>query len=203
VLARWWWLLLIGPLVAAGAAAFLSSRSGDEFKSEAVVLVVSGSGLEASERLTNTYSGLVTLRPVLTEVRNRLSLDLTEDELEDRIEASASFSDQLIHIAVRDESPLRAAAIANTTAQVFVERTNQQVSALAQPPGSQPDPSQPAQPPRPGTVTVVEEAVPSRNSTKPSLPVNTGLAAGLGLLIALCIGIGFDSVGRALRPDEA
>jgi capsular polysaccharide biosynthesis protein len=201
-LRQWWWLLILGPVVAAGAAVGLTGTTPDVYKAEAKVLVGSGEGLEASERLTNTYADMVTLRPVLAEVKSRLNLELSEEELKRKLSVSSDFNSQLVSISAKDESPLRSAQIANITADVFVTTTNRQLLQLTQQPG-EPVAGGPIPPPPPAKALVVENAQPSAKSAKPSLLINGGLAAALGLLIAGSMGVAFDALSGSLRPEEA
>ncbi|HLF78776.1 MAG TPA: hypothetical protein VJB57_14950 [Dehalococcoidia bacterium] len=201
-LKQWWWLLVLGPLVAAFAAALFTEQASDTYKAESTILVTSGTGLEASERLTNTYAGLVTLRSVLTEVKTRLNLNLSEQELARKITVSSDFSNQLIRISAKDAAPLLSTQIANTAAMVFVDRTNHQLLQLTQP-AVEPAPGSPPSAPAPAKLLVVEEAVPTAESAKPSLLINAGLAAALGLLIAGSIGVALDALGGSLRAEEA
>lgn len=131
---RWWWVLVFCPVLAAGAAYFVSSAMTPIYRATTTLLVeqsqVPGStqynDILAAERLTRTYSQLAQSRPVLEETIQRLSLPLTPDELDEQVEVAAIQNTQLIQIAVRDPSPQRAAAIANTIALVFIDRIEQQ-----------------------------------------------------------------------------
>lgn len=131
---RWWWVLVFCPLLAAGVAYLVSSAMTPIYRATTTLLVeqsqvpgnVQYNDILAAERLTRTYSQLAQSRPVLEETIQRLSLPLTPDDLVKQVEVSAIQNTQLVEIAVRDPSPQRAAAIANTIAQVFIERTEEQ-----------------------------------------------------------------------------
>ena len=194
-LLRWWWLLILGPIAAALPAAYLAGQSELSYKSTAIVLVGSPASLEASERLTNTYSNLVKLRSVMTTVKNDLRLSLTEEQLQDKITVSTDASSQLIHISAEDPDPQRASAIANNTASAFIQRINEQ---LSNPSTVVPDP---ASSPSAGIpiLRVVEAAAPADEPSGSNLVINAGLAAALGLLIAASIGVGLDSIGGDVR----
>ncbi len=201
-LLRWWWILLLGPIAAAIPAAYLANKADAVYQSKATVLVVSDTGLEASDRLTNTYAALVKLRPVISSVKTKLGLNLTEDELAKKIVVSADFSSQLIKIEAKDSDPGTAALIANTTAATFVSQTNATLVKPVEPvsvaPGQPPPPS-PA--PALQTVRVVEDAIPSETAVRPSIVINIVLAAALGFLVAGSIALALDAIW--LRPQEA
>ncbi len=186
-LLRWWWILLVGPVIAGAVAGWSASRSEAEYSSTAKVLVVNELALEANERLINTYAELATVRPMLREVRIRLALQDSEDELTKRVSVTTDFRNQFIHITVRDKDPTKAARIANTLAAVLVEKTATELA--------RPTPTTGGDVGRRSFLLVAEEAQPAAKASKPSTVVNLGLAAALGLLISVSLGILFDSVG--------
>lgn len=135
---RWWWVLVLCPVLAAGVAFLVSSAMTPIYRAQATLLVeqsqVPGTtqynDILAAERLSRTYSRLVTSRSVLEETITRLNLLLTPEELEKQIEVTPVRDTQLVQVAVLDPSPERAATIANTLAQVFIEQQQQRQRAL-------------------------------------------------------------------------
>lgn len=73
-----------------------------------------------SESLSITYAELATTRPIVAAAIERLNLDLTPEGVSDRIEAQAT-AGSFIELAVEDQDPARAAALANALAQELVE----------------------------------------------------------------------------------
>lgn len=135
---RWWWVLVLCPLLAAGVAFLVSSAMTPIYRAEATLLVeqsqVPGTtqynDILAAERLSRTYSRLVTTRSVLEETIARLNLPLTPEELQKQIEVTPVWDTQLVQVAVLDPSPERAAVLANTLAQVFIEQQQERQRAI-------------------------------------------------------------------------
>jgi succinoglycan biosynthesis transport protein ExoP len=135
---RWWWVLALCPILAAGVAFLVSSAMTPIYRAEATLLIeqsqVPGvtqyNDILAAERLTRTYSRLVTTRSVLEETIARLNLPLTPEQLQEQIDVTAVRDTQLVQVAVLDPSPERAATVANTLVQVFIEQQQAQRRAI-------------------------------------------------------------------------
>lgn len=138
---RWWWIVLVGALAAAVLAYLVSAAMTPIYQAQLTLLVEEGQGtgagdyndILAAERRTRTFSRLVAQRPVLEETIRRLSLRVTPEELMAAIEVTPIRDTQLVTLAVSDPSPARAAAIANTVAEVFIEQTQQRQAEIAGP----------------------------------------------------------------------
>jgi len=138
---RWWWIVLVGALAAAALAYLVSAAMTPIYQAHLTLLIEEGQGTGASdyndilaaERRTRTFSRLVAQRPVLEETIRRLSLRVTPEELATAIDVTPIRDTQLVTLAVSDPSPARAAAIANTVAQVFIEQTQQRQAEIAGP----------------------------------------------------------------------
>jgi capsular exopolysaccharide synthesis family protein len=134
VLRRWWWLILICTLVAATAAYAASSWTQPVYSATTTLMVdkaQSGdssdySDILASERLANTYSQMLTSRPVLEEVVARLGLRQSPDALARNTVVRSVPDTQLIQVSVENTNPFTAAVVADTIAGVFVEQTQAQ-----------------------------------------------------------------------------
>lgn len=135
---RWWWVLLLCPTLAAAVAFLVSSAMTPIYRAEATLLIeqsqvpgtIQYNDILAAERLTRTYSRLVTTRSVLEETIARLNLSLTPEQLQEQIEVTAVRDTQLVKVAVLDPSPERAATVANTLAQVFIEQQQARQRAI-------------------------------------------------------------------------
>lgn len=130
VVRRWWWLVAAAGLVAGVGAYVASSRMSPVYRATATLLVDSARGNEgaeysdimASERLALTYSQMVTGRDVLQATMARLQLQETLDKFAKRVRADPVANTQLLRLSADDPDPARAAAIANTMANVFNEK---------------------------------------------------------------------------------
>jgi polysaccharide biosynthesis transport protein len=188
---RRWWLLVLGPLVA-GLSAFAVSKSMTPIYDATATMLVNQTqtpgvilynDILTSERLTNTYAELVKRRPVLTEVRRRLGLPVTEEQLAAKVSVSTVRNTQLLRIKAEDPDPALATSIANTLAQAFIEDNDRQLG-------------------RPGTVSVVQEAAVPTSPVKPNIPLNVGLAIVLGLMLAGGIAMVLEYLDDTLKDAE-
>lgn len=196
LLRRWWWVLALGALVA-GTTALLVSRSMTPiYVAQARVFVQSGrvfqpsvNDITVSQQLARAYGDLITTRPVLEAVIERLALPYSPQTLSGKLVVKAPGS--FIDVGVYDPDPALAATIANVTAELFIDRLREQQllelarlqSSLAEY-GIAQDPSIiAAQASMSSILTVAESAV---APLMPSSP-NTRLNVLLGILIGLAI----------------
>ena len=127
---RWWWLLTIVTLLCALTAYFVSKFIISPVYEARTVLLIDTpdrstddyTSLMTSEKLTRTYSELMTTRPMMLDVINRLRLNISIENLRARITPKPITGTQLIEIKVRDNDPALAAQIANTLTAVFIEQ---------------------------------------------------------------------------------
>ncbi len=78
------------------------------------------SQLLASQRLSETYARVATLRPTLQAVIDELGLDTSADDLADRVVAEAQADSTLVTISAQDSDPVTAAAIANAISDELI-----------------------------------------------------------------------------------
>ena len=124
---RWAWLIALGAVLAAAAAYITSRLTSPVYAASATLLVNEApngktadySSILTSERLAQTYSEMMTKRPILDEVISKLKLNVAPDELAKRISVNLVRDTQLIELQVEDEDPQRAAAIANSVPTEF------------------------------------------------------------------------------------
>ncbi|PKN82206.1 MAG: hypothetical protein CVU47_03810 [Chloroflexi bacterium HGW-Chloroflexi-9] len=174
VLRRWWWLL-IAATVAGGIISYgVSTRLTPTYEATTTLLVVQApaegvvqlNDIQTAERLANTFSRLVTLRPVLERAIAQAGLPFTPSALEERLTVRNPRTTQLLEVSARSSQPELAAIIANTVALAFID-SNATASTS-----------------RPGQVSVVEEALPPEAPIAPRPKLNALLGGFLMLLIA-------------------
>ncbi|MGB9873226.1 MAG: Wzz/FepE/Etk N-terminal domain-containing protein, partial [Anaerolineae bacterium] len=130
LLRRWWWLVIGCALLAAVVSFVISSWMQPVYQARATLLVQQAptAGLSeytavlTSERLAQTYTQMLTGRPVLEATIARLGLSETPERLAKRVKVERVRDTQLIRVSVEDTDPARAAAVANALAEVFVEQ---------------------------------------------------------------------------------
>ena len=122
---QWAWLIALATILA-GLAAFLFSQRMTPIYSASTTLYINEApsskatdynSIITSERISGTYSKMLTTRPVLDEVAAHLNIDV--DSFDEDISVSPINDTTLIEITVDSTSPSLAAAIANELTTVF------------------------------------------------------------------------------------
>ncbi|MFW6174271.1 MAG: polysaccharide biosynthesis tyrosine autokinase [Chloroflexota bacterium] len=207
-LLRYWWLVLLGPIIGA-LAGFLYSNAQPRVYSSSTKIVVqqsSGSGVSAanpdfdlSENLAQTYSEMIIVDPVVEEVSQQLGGGVGPDQVNSSL--SVDVSNRILTITAASANPQDAANIANTTAEVFINRTEQnmlaqlsQLQAAAEAAGlGDINSFVAAQVSAQGSLFQIEPAKPILQPVEPQ-PRQTAITAGiLGALVASlgALGLGF------------
>ncbi len=133
ILRRWWWMPLIGLLVFGAAGYGVSTRIAPTYQASSRIFVnqvqspgpSSYNDVLTSEKLAITYTQLLQGTAINEEVVRQLNLPLTAEQLKQRTKVSVVRGTQLIQLDVQDRDSARAAAIANTLAQIFVKRAQE------------------------------------------------------------------------------
>jgi len=183
VLRERWLVLLIAMVLGLGGASVVAALIPTTYTAEATLYVTaSGSGGTSSEandgqqlsqQRVKSYVLLVSSPRVMSDVIRRLSLPDSPSSLGSRVTASSATESVLIRVDVVDESPDRAAEIADTVGDAFSE-----LVARIEPPAvglGRPEVA----------VQLVQPAV------VPSLPSSLGLKVilALGLLVGIVAGV--------------
>lgn len=122
---QWAWLIALVTIIA-GLASFLISQRMTPIYSASTTLYINEApstkatdynSIITSERISGTYSKMLTTRPVLEEVAGRLGLDV--DSFIKDITVSPVRDTTLIDITVESPNPQQAADIANELTDVF------------------------------------------------------------------------------------
>ena len=124
----WLPLLIVTTLIAAGGAFAISNLQEKSYEAKATLIVgqsLTGvnpdySQLLASQRLSETYARVATLRPTLQAVIDGLGLDDSADDLASRVVAEAQADSTLVTISAQDSDPETAAAIANAISDELI-----------------------------------------------------------------------------------
>lgn len=186
---RWWWLVA-GAAVLGGLVTFLvSTRVTPSYAARTTLLVVQRQGegvvqlndLQTAERLANTFSRLVTLRPVLDRSIQEGSLPFDAAELEKRIGVANPRGTQLLEVTARASNAELAAQMANTVARAFISSNEAALTS------------------RPGQVSIVEEALPPRDPVSPRPLVNAALGVVLLMLVAIAVVLAIDYLDDTVK----
>ena len=129
---QWSWLIILCTLLAAVAAFAISQRVTPVYQAKTTVLVdVPSTGtsevaaLQASERLSRTYSEMMTNKTLLRETIDTLGLWMEPSQLADMITVRSLPNTQLIEVQVESTNPQAAATIANTLVAIFSDEVRQ------------------------------------------------------------------------------
>lgn len=137
VLKRRGWFIIFCAVVAGVAAYFISSSLTPVYRATSRYLIDQAPGSASSNEysqllteqiLAQTYVEIATTRPVLEETIERLDLPFSTGKLRSMISVNAPADRQIMAISVEDTDPDRAAAIANTIGDVFIEQTQERDS---------------------------------------------------------------------------
>ncbi|HWQ84425.1 MAG TPA: polysaccharide biosynthesis tyrosine autokinase [Anaerolineales bacterium] len=133
---HWAWLLALVTVLAAGAVYLISRSLTPVYEASTTLLINEAqsnqttdyTAILTSERLARTYAAMMTKQPVLESVMAELGLAMDLEDLEEAVSVQPVRDTQLIEVTAEDNSPQRAADIANTIFQVF-QAQNQALQA--------------------------------------------------------------------------
>lgn len=176
ILGKRGWIILLSIVIVA-ASAFVFSRIQTPVYRSTVYLNVMPArmdwGLQQVVRgVMRNYAGTIASRPNAQEVINRLELDITPDQLLQKITVSPNEADLVLQINADDYDPLIARDIAQTSAEVFVEQINAYM--LDQDKRDR------------VAVTIRDYALPG-TLHKPKWKINVLAGAGFGLIVGVLI----------------
>ncbi|WP_035052214.1 YveK family protein [Carnobacterium pleistocenium] len=163
---------MIGLILAAGFTFFIATP---QYNATTQILVnrttESAEGLQLTDintnvQMINTYKDIIKGPVILNEVQESLESTLTTIELSEKIEITTQENSQVFSLIVIDDSPYKAAEIANAVAVTFQNEIGNIMNVE--------------------NVTIISEAVPVTDQISP----NNILNLVIGLLVGLMLGVG-------------
>lgn len=127
--------------------------------------VMTYNDLTMSQKLVNTYSEIIKSRSISEEVLKKLDLDLTPDQLSEKISVSKVNDTEIIRVKVQDEDPAVAALIANTVSEAFKKEVKSIMTV--------------------DNVSTIDTAVAPENPVKPNKMMNVAIAGVLGVMVSV------------------
>jgi capsular polysaccharide biosynthesis protein len=125
------WIIALAVAITATSALVVSNLQTPVYRSTIYVNAIPARldwGLQQVIRgHMRNFARTIQSRQHATQVINRLQLDITPDQLREKITVSPIESDFLIRIDADDYDPLLARDIVQTTAEIFVENTRVQM----------------------------------------------------------------------------
>ncbi|MGL6107373.1 YveK family protein [Romboutsia sp.] len=144
--------------------------------------VVTGDQLNVTQKLAITYGEIIKSRTVLEPVIEQLNLDLTYEEIANKITVSPVKDTQIISISVEDTNPKKAQDIANAIPGIFTAEAKRITNA--------------------NSVEVIDAAVEPVNPIKPNKVMNVAIAAVLGAMIGLFVVFVIEYMDKKIKTPQ-
>src|SRR5215213_6423052 len=130
ILRRWGWIMLLCTALAGITGYLYTSRQPSVYQSRSRYLIgpalnanVTSNDLRASSQIGQTYDELVTSRPVLQAVVDKLKLATTADDLKQQVGGTWIATTQILSIRANAGDPVVAANIANAIGDELIQRS--------------------------------------------------------------------------------
>ena len=133
-------------------------------------------------QLINTYKDIIKGPVILDDVREELNLDLTHNELSNKVQITTDASSQVFTLAVTDENPYEAAEIANTVAVTFQENIYDIMNI--------------------DNVTIISEAIPNTTPVSPNKVLNLAIGLLLGLMLGIGLAFVLEFIDNTVKNDR-
>lgn len=127
---------------------------------------ITNTDIQTNLSLINTYQSIIKEPIVLEDVIKETGIDLSIDELSNKISVQTEANSLVFGVSAQDESPYVAAELANATAESFQSKIGDILDVES--------------------VTILSQAVPGLNAISP----NTTMNLTLGLILGLMLGVG-------------
>lgn len=140
--------------------------------------------IQTDLQLINTYSGIIKSPAILDQVVNEMDLNMTTDQLINKITVSNADQSQIVNIAVQDENLVLAVDIANTTASVFENDIKKLMNV--------------------DNVTILSPAVLKENPSpvSPNPIMNMVIAAVVGLMLGVGIAFLLEYLDTTMKDQQ-
>ncbi|MCM2535826.1 Wzz/FepE/Etk N-terminal domain-containing protein [Neobacillus pocheonensis] len=146
--------------------------------------VYSPNEVQTNIQLINTYNIIMKSPVILDKVKDDLNLNMTTDQLNQKITVASETNSQIVNVSVQDPDAKVAAEIANKTAEVFKDQIStimkvDNVSILAK-------------------ATVGEKPTP----IKPNKKLNVVIAAVVGLMVSVGIAFLLEYFNNTIKNEQ-
>ncbi|MBF6634898.1 MAG: capsular biosynthesis protein, partial [Planococcus sp. (in: Bacteria)] len=140
--------------------------------------------IETDLQLMGTYSEIIESPVILEQVISQLGLDMSYEELAEKVTVEIAESSQLLNIQVHDADLAAAVEIANRTAEIFEVEVTELMGV--------------------DNVFILSQAVVMDNQTpvSPNPPLNILLAAVVGLLVGAAVVFILQYLDTTLRGEQ-
>lgn len=184
------WLMIVsmtlGAAIVAGIVSFFILTPKYETSTTMIVSYKQDQGslmnyneLQMSQKLVATYSQIAKSERIADKVIEKLDLDLSATELNEKITVSQVESTEILKVSVKDEDPELAALIANTEADIFKEEINNMMEV--------------------DNVSTIDVAKVPENPVSPNKMMNIAIATVLGLMVGVGITFVLEFLDRTYK----
>jgi capsular polysaccharide biosynthesis protein len=135
-----------------------------------------------NQQLVTTYGELVKSRVVADDVIRDLKLDISFDEFKDKVNVNLVKDTEIIKIEVTDGDPELAAAIANKTAEVFMDKVKDIMNIE--------------------NVQIIDRAQVTDKPVKPRPFLNMAIAGVLGLMAGIFLAFILEYFDNTIKTQE-
>ena len=198
ILRKRWLVIVTALLLTIGLAATFTILAPKSYESQ-TALFVSTSASEGADSLlqgsnftqqrVKSYADVIKSPVVLDPVIQDLGLSTSSEQLEKRITTNVPLDTVLIEVAIRDDDPDQAAAIARGVADQFIETVDEIETSRS-------DKSAPI------TVTVTRPATPPTSPVSPNPMLNLLLGGVLGLLLGFVLALIRDMLDTSIKTEK-
>lgn len=151
-------------------------------KGEDTVVDVSELDVRSNLDIIDTYIVIIKNPVILNDVVEKLGLPISAEQLSSQIEIIKQSATQVVTVTVTDSNPERAAMIANTTVQTFLEKLPQLMKV--------------------NNVQILNEAKQPESPISPNLTVNVLIAVALGLVVGVGLVLLFEFLDTTVRTKS-
>lgn len=188
------WFIVLVTILAVGAGGFISYFILEPVYGASTTIIVGRppdyidgnrlhlEDLNLNQRLAKTYGEIIKSRGVLEDVISQLKLNLTAQQLKDKISVKLIEDTEFITIGVTDTNPEWAAIIANKVAEVSRSRIINIMKV--------------------DYVQVLDDAVESKLPIKPKPELNMAIAGLLGMMISIFVVFLLEYLDNTIKTSE-
>ena len=187
---KWILLIVLFMILGLAGAVLYNSTAILKYQSKTTLYVepsVSSAGVDYQGILTNqkmvqTYAEIIKSRRVINKVIDNLNLNLTYEELMDELSLSSATDTQIITVAVKDSSPVRAAEIANEIAEVLISDLKENMKIT--------------------NIKVIDEAIENEKAVEPRKTINMLVGITGGTMLSLLLVFLFEASDKKITTHE-
>lgn len=194
------WVLIVGVALVYGLMALLYSwLSTPIYQATATLYVTSGSGsaaggssfdaVRASQERAATYGKLLYSDAVISPALTSAQLPMSLGDAKNNLQVAVDPAVMTMSISATDPDPVIAQRLANAASDSLADA----VSTLDVPSGG----GSPA-----ARLTIVNTAVVDPDPIWPKMYLSIGIAAGVGLIVGLCLALLFEKTNNKVRDED-